>query len=173
QMARVNYKFQDRYLLTATVRRDGFSGFAENNKYGIFPSAALGWVVSNEPFFDVPSVNQLKVRVGYGVSGNQTSRYKSLSRLLSRPSYIFGDGGSTAFGQEVSSMANPDLRWERTTGLNVGIDFSLFHNRLEGTIDYYNNITNDLLFDVSIPYISGFDVISTNLGKLKNTGLEF
>ena len=172
QMARVNYKFQDRYLLTATIRRDGFSGFAENNKYGIFPSAALGWVVSNESFFDVPVVNHLKVRLGYGVSGNQTSRYKSLSRLISRPSYVFGDGGSTAFGQEVSTMANPDLRWERTTGLNVGVDFSLLQHRLEGTIDYYNNITNDLLFDVSIPYISGFNAISTNLGKLKNTGLE-
>lgn len=172
QMARVNYKFKERYLFTGTIRRDGFSGFAEHNKYGVFPSAAFGWIVSNEPFFDFPFVSQLKIRTGYGVSGNQTSRYKSLSRLISRPSYVFGDGGSTAFGQEVSSMANPDLRWEKTTGLNVGIDFSLFNNILEGSADYYNNVTNDLLFDVAIPYITGFNSISTNVGKLKNTGFE-
>jgi len=172
QMARVNYKFKDRYLLTGTIRRDGFSGFAENNKYGVFPSVAIGWILSNESFLNLPSVDQLKLRVGYGVSGNQTSRYKSISRLISRASYVFGDGGSTAFGQEVSSMANPDLRWERTVGLNLGVDFSIFAQRLTGRVDYYNNITNDLLFDVSIPYITGFNTISTNLGRLKNVGFE-
>ena len=173
QMARVNYKFKNRYLLTGTIRRDGFSGFAANNKYGIFPSAALGWIISQEPFFESRQINQLKLRVGYGASGNQTNRYNSLARLTTRPSYVFGDGGSTAFGQELSSMANPNLKWERTVGLNIGVDFVILNNRINGNIDYYNNITNDLLFNVNIPYITGFNSISTNLGKLKNTGFEF
>ncbi len=172
QMARINYKFDNRYLFTATIRRDGFSGFAANYKYGVFPSVAAGWVISEESFFEAPFVNQLKLRVGYGVSGNQTSRYKSLARLDVRPAYIFGEGGSTAFGQEVSSMANPNLKWERTLGLNVGIDFSLFDYRIDGSMDYYSNLTRDLLFDIALPYITGFNSISTNLGKLKNSGFE-
>ncbi len=172
QMARINYKFDNRYLFTGTIRRDGFSGFAANYKYGIFPSVAVGWVISEEAFFQAPFVNQLKLRVGYGVSGNQTSRYKSLARLEVRPAYIFGEGGSTAFGQEVSSMANPNLKWERTRGLNVGVDFSLLDYRIDGSLDYYSNITRDLLFDIAIPYITGFNSISTNLGELKNSGFE-
>lgn len=172
QMGRLNYNFKGRYLFTGTVRRDGFSGFAANHKYGIFPSAAFGWVLSEEPFFKASFVEQLKLRIGYGVSGNQTSRYKSLARLTTRPAYIFGNGGSTAFGQEMASMANPNLKWERTVGLNIGVDFSILHNRMEGSLDYYNNLTNDLLYDIAIPYITGFDNISTNLGKLRNKGFE-
>ena len=172
QMARVNYKFGSRYLVTGTIRRDGFSGFAAHNKYGIFPSLALGWVISAEPFFQSKAINWLKLRAGYGASGNQTSRYKSLAKLETRPAYVFGDGGSTGFGQQVSSMANADLKWERTVGLNVGLDFALFQSRIDGSIDYYQNNTRDLLFDVALPDITGFEEVSTNLGRLENKGLE-
>jgi TonB-linked SusC/RagA family outer membrane protein len=172
QMARLNYKYADKYLLTTTIRRDGFSGFASNHKYGYFPSVALGWVVTQESFFQPAWVDFLKVRAGYGISGNQTSRYNSLAGISGGASYIFGDGGSTVFGQQVSSLANPDLSWEKTAGLNVGLDFRLFKGRINGSFDYYNNKTNDLLFSVNLPVITGFGSINTNLGELQNKGLE-
>ena len=172
QMARVNYKYADRYLLTATLRRDGFSGFAANHKYGTFPSVALAWVLTKESFFKADWVDFLKLRTGYGVSGNQTSRYSSLSRISSGASYIFGDGGSTLFGQQVESLPNPDLNWEKTEGLSVGVDFRLLGDRLSGTVDYYNNNTKNLLFSVQIPNITGFSEINSNVGELQNRGIE-
>lgn len=175
QMARVNYKLNDKYLLTATIRRDGFSGFAENSKYAYFPSAAVGWIISEEEFMsNVTPVNNLKLRVGYGISGNQTQRYTSLARIAAGTSnaYVFGDAGATAFGQQVTTLGNPDLKWERTKGFNAGVDFSMFNNTFSGTLDFYNNNTTDLLFAVKIPQISGFDSIQTNLGKIRNTGFE-
>jgi len=172
QMARLNYKYKNRYLLTATIRRDGFSGFAANHKYGTFPSVALGWIATNESFMKLPWLDYLKVRGGYGISGNQTSRYYSLSKVSGGASYVFGDGGSTLFGQQVESLPNPDLRWERTAGMNAGVDFTVLKDRLSGSIDYYNTNTNDLLFNVKIPVITGFDDISTNVGKIRNHGLE-
>ncbi len=172
QMARFNYKYNDRYLLTTTLRRDGFSGFAANHKYGYFPSVALGWIVTNESFFKPEWVSNLKVRAGYGVSGNQTSRYYSLASVSGGASYVFGDGGSTVFGQQVQSLANPDLRWERTAGLNTGVDFTLFRGILTGTFDYYNTNTKDLLFNVNIPVVTGFGQIRTNAGEIRNQGVE-
>jgi len=119
QMFRTNYKFDNRYILTGTVRRDGFSGFAANEKTAYFPSGALGWIVSNESFLkDTDWVNNLKFRASYGISGNQTPRYTSLARLGTRAAYVFGDGAGPVFGQEVTSLANPNLRWEKTAGLN-------------------------------------------------------
>lgn len=171
QMARVNYKFQNKYLVTATVRRDGFSGFAENEKYSIFPSLALGWVMTED--FNMPEwINYMKLRGGLGVSGNQTSRYASLSTMTSRDSYVFGDGGSTQVGQEVATLGNSDLRWEKTTELNFGLDFNVLKGRITGNIEYYNNRTADLLFNVALPSMSGFSSISTNVGELKNSGVE-
>ncbi|MCX2678665.1 TonB-dependent receptor [Galbibacter sp. EGI 63066] len=173
QMGRLSYNFADKYLLTATVRRDGFSGFSENNKYGVFPSASVGWVVSEEGFIkNLNAVDYLKFRASYGTIGNQTSRYSSLARVSTRAAYVFGDGGTTAFGQQVNSLANPDLKWERTTGLNLAVDFAALNNRLSGTLEYYNNDTNDLLYNVNIPSLTGFSSIATNLGKINNTGLE-
>lgn len=172
QMARINYGYAGKYLFTATLRRDGFSGFAANHKYGYFPSVALGWVLSNESFFKPAWVDFLKVRAGYGISGNQTSRYNSLSRINSRASYVFGEGGSTLFGQQVQSLANADLSWEKTAGLNVGADFTLLAGRLTGSLDYYSNHTKDLLFSVTIPGITGFTSINSNVGELQNKGIE-
>ena len=173
QMARVNYKYDNRYLFTATVRRDGFSGFAANNKFAVFPSVAGAWVLSEEDFFNVPFIDNLKLRAGWGVSGNQTSRYASLARVNSSIGYIFGDGGSGAMRQELATMQNADLKWEKTAGINVGMDFALLSNRLSGSVEYYNTTTRDLLFNVSIPSITGFTSIASNVGSIRNSGIEF
>lgn len=173
QMFRVNYKYADKYLLTATVRRDGFSGFAANNKFATFPSVALGWVLSEESWFKVSWIDNLKLRAGYGVSGNQTSRYSSLSRVNSSISYVFGNGATSGvLGQELASLGNSNLKWEKTAGFNAGIDFTLFHNRLMGTVEAYRTTTRDLLFNVSIPSTTGFTSILSNVGKIQNTGVE-
>ena len=173
QMARLNYGFDgSRYLLTATIRRDGFSGFADNYKAAIFPSVSLGWDISKESFLKADWVDQLKLRAGYGAVGNQTPRYTSLAKVNTNASYVFGDGGSTQFGQEVASLPNPDLRWERTNGLNVGLEFTLWKNRLSGTVEYYSTRTTDLLYEVALPTITGFGVIQSNVGQLNNRGYE-
>ncbi len=172
QMLRVNYKYADKYLLTATVRRDGFSGFAKNNKSSVFPSLALAWVLSNEKFFKVSWVDNLKIRAGWGVSGNMTSRYNSLAKVNSLSAYVFGDGGSTEMGQKIVSMGNDDLKWERTSGINGGLDFVLLNNRISGYIDCYYTTTKDLLYNIAVPSASGFTSVSSNIGKLRNQGLE-
>lgn len=172
QMFRLNYKFKDRYLLTATVRRDGFSGFAENNKTAIFPSVALGWTMSEEKWFKVSWIDQLKLRGGWGISGNQTSRYTSLPRMQNDPGYVFGDGGSTEMYQQVSSMGNNDLKWEKTAGFNLGLDFALFKSRLTGSLELYSTTTRDLLYSVTIPTITGFASVYSNIGKIRNKGIE-
>ncbi|WP_321437877.1 TonB-dependent receptor [uncultured Bacteroides sp.] len=173
QMFRVNYKFNDRYLVTTTVRRDGYSGFAANNKNAIFPSVALGWVVSEEPFFKIPWFNYLKLRAGYGVSGNQTSRYASLAKVNSETGYIFGDGSTGVIRQELTSMQNKDLKWEKTDGLNFGFDYAFLNNHITGSLEVYKTTTHDLLYNVAIPSITGFTTIASNVGKLNNKGIEF
>lgn len=173
QMGRINYSYDNRYLLTATVRRDGYSGFAANNKYALFPTLALGWVITGEEFMkNVTLLNQLKLRVGYGESGNLTPRYSSIAKVTTSASYVFGDGGTPAFGQQVAALGNPNLRWERTKGLNLGLDFALLNNRLSGNLEYYINNTHDLLFSVALPEMTGFANIQTNLGHLRNKGFE-
>ncbi|NJK98239.1 MAG: SusC/RagA family TonB-linked outer membrane protein [Bacteroidales bacterium] len=174
QMGRVAYNFKNRYLLTATIRRDGFSGFAENNKFGLFPSVGAGWVVTEEGFFNIKAIDYIKVRASYGVTGNQTSRYSSLASVESgdNQKYVFGDGGQTQNGLTVKSMANGDLTWETTDELNAGVDFTILDNRIRGSIDYYNARTKDLLWDVVIPRVTGFSSVRTNLGELKNHGIE-
>ena len=172
QMARVNYSYDGRYMITATVRRDGFSGFAANNKSAVFPSVALGWVLTNEKWFKVPHIDYLKLRAGYGVSGNQTSRYSSLARVNSSIGYVFGDGQPGSMRQELASMQNPDLKWEKTSGFNFGLDFALFNNRINGNIEFYTTKTKDLLYAVSIPSITGFNSIMSNVGEIKNHGFE-
>ncbi len=171
QMGRINYNYDNRYLVTATLRRDGYSGFSENNRFALFPSFALGWVISNEKFFNVKQIDNLKLRASWGSNGNMTSRYATMAQMGSR-NYVFGDGGSTVFGQYVSSMAS-DLKWETTKGINVGFDLSLFKGRITATVDYYNNNTTNLLWNVNIPTITGFSSIATNIGKINNKGVEF
>jgi len=173
QMARLNYSFKNKYLLTSTVRRDGFSGFAKNNKFAIFPSVGVGWVLTEENFVDFNWLDYLKLRASYGENGNLVTRYSALSKIQLYPAYVFGDGSSTIFGKQITSLANPDLSWETTTGFNMGIDFALLDSRLIGNLNYYVSTTHDLLFDVSIPAITGFAQIKTNVGEVANRGFEF
>lgn len=176
-MARVSYGYKGRYLLTGTVRRDGFSGFGENNKYGIFPSAAFAWKISDEEWMkkNVPVINDLKLRVSYGVNGNRTvGRYQTLAQIRSgvNSGYLYGDGGAAEPGQLFTSLANPNLKWETTRSLNLGLDFSLLKDKLFGSIDYYNSKTFDLLYNVDIPVVNGFNSVLRNIGKLANNGIE-
>lgn len=173
QMYRANYSYDGRYLVTATVRRDGYSGFSANNKSAVFPSVALGWVLTNEDWFDVTGIDYLKLRAGYGVSGNQTSRYSSLARVNSSIGYIFGDGVGGSMRQELASMENANLKWEKTAGLNFGLDFAVIDNRISGNVEYYKTTTNDLLYAVQIPSITGFTSIMSNVGEIENQGFEF
>jgi TonB-dependent starch-binding outer membrane protein SusC len=171
-MGRAVYSFKDKYLITGTVRRDGFSGFGENHKFGIFPSLALGWIVSEEGFikrFDWLSL--LKIRGSYGVAGRRAlTRYQTLAKASSSYSYVFGDQAS--IGRWLTTMPNPDLKWETTTGINIGVDYALFNSRLNGNIEYYNSNTKDIIYDISLPRITGFSDISSNIGQIHNYGLE-
>ena len=175
QLGRLNYKFKDKYITTFSVRRDGFSGFGTNKKFGVFPSAAFAWVLSNEDFFAnlSPKIDNVKLRASYGVSGNRTvGRYATLARVNTGFSYLFGNGGSGVLGQRIASLANNDIGWETTTGLNLGLDFGIFENRLTGAIDYYNSQTEDVLFGIQIPRITGFANINSNIGAIDNNGVE-
>ncbi|WP_161596773.1 TonB-dependent receptor [Chitinophaga vietnamensis] len=171
QMFRVNYNYDSRYLFTATVRRDGFSGFGRDNKYGIFPSVAVGWNMRNEHFMAaVPAISQLKLRASYGRSGNQAvGAYQTLTRL-NTIQYIYD--GVTTVGLTPSSLGNPNLKWETTTGLNVGVDFGLWDNRLSGSIEGYTTRTSDLLLSRKIPAITGYSSVFDNIGKTANNGIE-
>lgn len=173
-MARLFYGYKQKYLLTGTIRRDGFSGFSENNKFGFFPSIAFGWVASEESFFKSFSdiIDYLKIRVSYGSSGNRTiSRYQTLARVSSAFGYIDA-AGNPVYTQEISSLASPNLKWETTTGLNVGIDFGVLKSRISGSVEYYNNETTNLLYNVDIPGISRYQEFPDNLGRIHNYGIE-
>ncbi len=174
QAGSLEYNYGGKYLFKATVRRDGFSGFSKNNKTGVFPSVGLGWVISEEKFFKVPGIDYLKIRGSYGENGNKVSRYSSLARVSATDDskYVFGDGGLTSIGRSISSLANADLKWERTRGINVGIDFAILKNRIDGNIEYYNSNTFDLLWQKTLPQTSGFSNVFTNLGQINNKGIE-
>lgn len=174
QFGRLNYDYDNKYLLTATVRRDGASNFAANNKYAIFPSAALGWKVSNEDFLkDNETISSLKLRVSYGVTGNPSiSPYQSLARF---ESLYASREGSTVFAITPEQPSNPDLKWESSYQTNFGIDLGLIENRINLSVDYYNIDTKDVILgNNGIPEYFGFssDEILTNLGEINNKGFE-
>lgn len=176
-MFRVNYNYDNRYMLTLTGRADGYSAFGANNKYAFFPSAAVAWNISSEDFMESLRdswLDMLKIRVSYGSNGNQAiSAYQTLDRL-SMAKYIWGDGGSTANGAYLGfgSVGNPNLKWETTNSFNIGIDFSLFKDRLSGTIETYVANTKDLLMSRSVPVMNGFESIMDNIGQTRNKGVE-
>jgi len=171
---RLNYSFGGKYLVTATIRSDGSSKFAVNNKWATFPSAAVAWRVSDEPFFRrlVPAVNELKLRFSAGQSGSEAiDPYQSLAEWSVGAPYAIG--GLTFFnGAHPSRNANPNLRWETTTQYDAGLDLSLFDNRVSFTADAYDKTTNDLLYGKQVPYFTGFESYVTNIGKVRNRGLE-
>lgn len=174
-LGRVFYSYQNKYLFTATIRRDGSSKFGKNNRYGYFPSFSLGWNVAEEKFMEnVHWLDQLKLRGGYGVLGNQEiDNYQYSSTTTTGINYPDGNGGLLQ-GAFPKNFANPDIKWEETAMTNVGIDFMAFNNRLSLTADYYVKNTKDILLTVPIPISSGGanDPIR-NAGKIRNNGFEF
>lgn len=171
-LGRVNYDYKNRYLLTASFRYDGTSRFSDNNKYAFFPSVALAWRLSEEPFIKkVEQISDLKLRVGYGQLGNQgIGNYQTINTLKA--------GGSAVFGNQLyqgvvqSRLPNADLKWETTAETNVGIDFGLFNNRITGSVDYFIRDTKDQLFDKPLPSSIGFSSMKVNAGKVRNSGVD-
>lgn len=174
-LGRVFYSYQNKYLFTATIRRDGSSKFGKNNRYGYFPSFSLGWNVAEEKFMEnVHWLDQLKLRGGYGVLGNQEiDNYQYSSTITTGINYPDGNGGLLQ-GAFPKNFANPDIKWEETAMTNVGIDFMAFNNRLSLTADYYVKNTKDILLTVPIPISSsGANDPIRNAGKIRNNGFEF
>ena len=171
--ARLNYGYKGRYLLTATFRRDGSSKFTKDNRWGTFPSAAAAWRISEEPFMqNINWLSNLKLRLSFGVTGNNTGikDYDTQQTLSSPMSYPFGSAYST--GYTASSIVNKDLKWETSTEYNAGIDFGFFGGRINGSIDVYQKTSKDLLFPVQLPLVSGGGTMVTNIGSVRNTGVE-
>ncbi len=168
---RLSYDLMDRYLFSASIRRDGSSRFGVNSKWGTFPSVSLGWKINEENFMKRADwVNLLKLRVSMGTSGNdRIGNYAFLSQL---GSYNAAYGNALQSGVAGSNIANPDLKWEQTRSWDFGLDFSAFRNRLQFNFDYYVNTTSNLLFDVPVPYATGYDSQLTNIGKIRNQGWE-
>lgn len=170
--SRLNYSYKGKYLFTATGRYDGSSRFGKDNKYAFFPSAALAWRVSEENFIAKDSqISNLKLRLSYGLTGNsEIGEYRSQANLGTN-SYIFN--GTLASGTIISSLANPELKWEKTSQLDLGVDLGLFKNRVTLEADYYVKKTKDLLLAAPVPASSGYTTLTRNIGSLKNTGFEF
>lgn len=170
-MARLNYNFKDRYLFTASFRRDGYSAFGSNNPYANFPALALGWRMNEESFMkSLTWVDNLKLRLSWGINGNRSiGRYAALADLDSEK-YLHN--GNTVIGIFANRLPNRDLKWEKTEAYNVGLDFGILKNRLSGTIEAYYMSTKDLLLTRALPDIIGFSGVTTNLGEVRNKGFE-
>lgn len=170
-MARVNYSFKDKYVLTASIRNDGASQLAEGRKFSMFPSAAVAWRINKEKFFKVSAVDDLKLRIGAGVTGNAAIAPYSTQGSISA---LFVPFGATNVAGAIpnSVLANLDLGWEKTTQYNVGIDFAMFKRRISGSIDAYTSETSDLLMQRSIPSVTGFTTTFANIGKTANQGVD-
>lgn len=168
---RLSYDYDDKYLFTASVRRDGSSRFGTNNRWGTFPSFSAGWKINEENFMkDLDFLNLLKIRFSWGQAGNdRVGYYDYLSTF---------DVGNTVYGGQAqatmypANYANADLQWENTTSIDLGLDISLLKNRIQFNFDYYKNSTNSLLYDLQIPSTTGFSKTKTNIGKIQNSGWE-
>jgi len=170
-MGRINYKFKDRYLITASGRADGSSRLAEGNKWAFFPAASIAWIITKENFMQsVPVLSFLKLRVGYGSVGNTAISPYQTQGGLTRSDYVFAD--NAAFGYQLNGIANPELGWEISGTLNVGLDFGLWKDRISGTMEVYDTKTNDLLLQRLLPTTSGFTSVIENIGATRNRGFE-
>ena len=171
QMLRLNYDYDEsKYLLTLTGRRDGYSGFGENNKWGIFPSVAAGWNITREDFFPETFFDLLKLRFSYGTNGNQAvGAFESITRL--REQNIVS-GSNTQPGYVPDKLGDRELGWETTKSFNYGLDFRVLNGRINGDINYFNSNTYDLLLNRTISLVHGISSITQNIGKTKNRGLE-
>ncbi|MDR0791742.1 MAG: TonB-dependent receptor [Chitinophagaceae bacterium] len=171
-LGRINYAYKDKYLFTATIRGDGSSRFGSNNRWGSFPSFALGWDMAKESWLISPSsgINRLKLRASYGIVGNdQIGNFTYLSQLVTG-NYIFGN--SLSSGRIINSISNNNLAWERTNEINLGLDVGILKNRITFTADVYQSRTQSLLLNLNIPPSSGFTSTIVNIGKVQNKGIE-
>ena len=170
-MGRLNYDYKEKYLFTATVRMDGSSRFGANTKFGIFPSFALGWNLSEEPFIkSITEIDQLKLRASWGAIGNQAITPYQTQALLGRTAYAWDN--AAAYGYRPNTIGNPDLRWETSTTSNLGLDFSFFRGKISGSAEYYQTNTTNLLAPQPLPNSIGFGGFTTNVGETQNTGIE-
>ena len=169
--ARANYSYKDKYLFSASFRREGSSRFGAQNKYGDFPAASVGWRLTEESFMPKASwLTDVKLRASWGVTGNNNiGNYPSLA-FVGANNYILGN--AFAAGKVISSFANSNLKWEKSNQLDIGLDVATFNNKLTFTFEYYSKITNDMLLPISIPAVSGFTSSLDNIGKVQNRGVE-
>ena len=170
-MSRLGYTFKNRYLLTGTVRKDGFSGFGANKKYSTFPSLSIGWVISDEVFLkNVNWINFLKLRASYGKNGNQgIGRYSSFSKMTNT-AYVLGN--QTFVGVSPNSLGNDDLGWESTASFNLGIDYGVLNSRISGSIEAYKAETTNVLVTRTLPGATGYSNVWANIGEISNKGIE-
>lgn len=171
-LARVNYSYDDRYLLTATIRRDGSSRFGRDRKWGNFPSMSVGWRVSQEKFMQgIEAISDFKIRASYGIAGNnRIGDYASIGLLATG---LYPTGNATQITVDPSTLSNYELGWEKTRQFNLGFDLSVIKNRVRLSVDVYNTQSIDLLLDAPVPSITGFTTLMQNVGKVQNKGVEF
>jgi TonB-linked SusC/RagA family outer membrane protein len=172
-LARGQYDFSGKYIVSATMRGDASSRFGANNKWGYFPSLSVGWRISQEEFLsDINWLDEFKLRGSYGLSGNfNIGNYEQIA-LIARDSYITGNPGTIQTGLRPNQLANPDLTWEETAMFNAAVDVELFKKQLGFTIEYYNGNTSNLLLDVPVPLTTGFSNALQNIGEVNNSGFE-
>ncbi|GAB3538948.1 TonB-dependent receptor [Spirosoma fluminis] len=172
-LSRLTYNYKGKYLFTAAVRADGSSRFGANNRWGTFPSASVGWVISDEEFLKpIQQVSFAKIRASYGVIGNNNiGNYTSYALVNNTTNAVFG--GNVATGAVVTSLANPNLGWETTKQFDLGLDLGLFNDRIQFIYDFYTKRTTNLLYNVQIPQEAGFGFFSDNIGEIKFWGHEF
>lgn len=169
-MARLNYGLMDRYLITASIRRDGYSAFGQENPRATFPALAFAWKINEESFFNVDLVEELKLRLSWGVNGNRDiGAYSSLAQLGSNR---YSNGSEIVMGVYTNSLSNSGLMWEETESYNVGLDMAFLENRINLSLDYYDMTTSNLLVDRTLPISTGFTSITDNIGELANKGFE-
>ncbi|GHT32533.1 SusC/RagA family TonB-linked outer membrane protein [Bacteroidia bacterium] len=169
--ARGSYTLNDKYMATVTIRADGSSRFGANNKYGYFPSAGLGWNISNEDFLkDNRLISNLKLHTSFGRTGNtEISEYQSMSMMTASTTLLNGARAATS---QMNRMANPDLEWEKTDQFDIGINLGLFNSRLNMELDFYHKNTHDLLLERPLPFETGFASVYQNMGRVDNTGID-
>jgi TonB-dependent starch-binding outer membrane protein SusC len=171
---RLLYGYKGKYLLSASIRRDGSSRFGVNNQFGVFPSASLKWIATEENFMKaLPVISDLKIRASYGVNGNDNlpNDYASIA-TINNSNYVFGSTAGSAIGQAPNVLANPDLKWEKSQTYDFGLDFGILKNRVTVSFDYYNKLNTDLLLNVQVPAVTGFTSYLTNVGSVRNIGQE-
>lgn len=168
---RVNYNFKDKYLVTFTGRYDGASKFGVNNKYAFFPSAAVAWNLGEEEFIkNIAAINNLKLRLSYGKTGNQEIGQYASQQFLGTGDVLLGGARQTGIWR--NSFGNPDLRWEYTNQLDLGLDVGFLRNRIDLSVDFYHKVTKDLLLNAPIPWSTGLSSITQNIGSVENKGIE-